>query len=253
MEIAPRGSPRDVGEKSIPSGSDPLRTLIPEEEGSKKEKARPARAMPPFIAPQLCISVERPPSGDNWVHEIKFDGYRVQMRVENGDVTLKTRKGLDWTIKFGAIAKAARALPDCIIDGEIVALDHRGSPDFAGLQAALSRGKIDLIFFAFDLLFLREEDLRLQSLVDRKQTLKKLIEKVYGKDPTEIRYVEHFESGGDAVLKSACRMWHEGVVSKQAAARYASGRTDSWAKAKCRAGHEVVIAGGTAMAASSGR
>ena len=112
--------------------------------------------MPPFIAPQLCSSVERPPSGSDWIHEIKFDGYRIQMRVESGNVSLKTRKGLDWTAKFGAIAKAAVALPDCIVDGEIVALDHRGSPDFAGLQAALSDGKSDdLIFFAFDLLFLK--------------------------------------------------------------------------------------------------
>jgi bifunctional non-homologous end joining protein LigD len=188
--------------------------------------------------------VERPPSGGNWIHEIKFDGYRVQMRIENGDVTLKTRKGLDWTTKFGAIAKAGRMLPDCIVDGEIVALDHRGSPDFASLQAALSEGKTDdLIFFAFDLLFLRGQDLRQQSLVDRKQALKGLIEKANGKDLTEIRYVEHFESGGEAVLKSACRMSLEGIVSKQASAHYASGRTDSWTKAKCRAGHEVVIGG----------
>jgi bifunctional non-homologous end joining protein LigD len=216
----------------------------PKKKAAKKTKAAPNGDTPPFIAPQLCVLVERPPSGDNWIHEIKFDGYRVQMRIENGDVTLKTRKGLDWTPKFGAIAKAARALPDGIVDGEIVALDHRGSPDFAGLQAALSDGKTDdLIFFAFDLLFLRGQDLRQQSLVDRKQALKGLIEKAYGKDLTEIRYVEHFESGGEAVLKSACRMSLEGIVSKQASARYASGRTDSWTKAKCRAGHEVVIGG----------
>jgi bifunctional non-homologous end joining protein LigD len=216
----------------------------PKKKAAKKTKAAPNGDTPPFIAPQLCLLVERPPSGDNWIHEIKFDGYRVQMRIENGDVTLKTRKGLDWTPKFGAIAKAARALPDGIVDGEIVALDHRGSPDFAGLQAALSDGKTDdLIFFAFDLLFLRGQDLRQQSLVDRKQALKGLIEKAYGKDLTEIRYVEHFESGGEAVLKSACRMSLEGIVSKQASARYASGRTDSWTKAKCRAGHEVVIGG----------
>ena len=151
--------------------------------------------------------MQRPPAGDDWIHEIKFDGYRIQMRVEDGDVTLKTRKGLDWTLKFSAIAKAARKLPDCIVDGEIVALDHRGSPDFAGLQAALSDGKTaDLIFFAFDLMFLSDHDLRRGSLVDRKLALKELIDKAYGKDQAEIRYVEHFETGGDAVLKSACRM-----------------------------------------------
>jgi bifunctional non-homologous end joining protein LigD len=214
---------------------------------SAKKTSRTKRAtdgdMPAFVPPQLCTSVERPPTGGDWVHEIKFDGYRIQMRVENGAVTLKTRKGLDWTAKFGsAIPRAARELPDCLIDGEIVALDHRGSPDFAGLQAALSEGKTDdLIFFAFDLLFLEGKDLRGRFLVDRKSTLKNLVEKTYGKHQTQIRYVEHFESGGDAVLKSACRMSLEGIVSKQADAPYASGRTDSWTKAKCRAGHEVVI------------
>ena len=214
---------------------------------SAKKTSRTKRAtdgdMPAFVPPQLCTSVERPPTGGDWVHEIKFDGYRIQMRVENGAVTLKTRKGLDWTAKFGsAIPRAARELPDCLIDGEIVALDHRGSPDFAGLQAALSEDKTDdLIFFAFDLLFLEGKDLRGRFLVDRKSTLKNLVEKTYGKHQTQIRYVEHFESGGDAVLKSACRMSLEGIVSKQADAPYASGRTDSWTKAKCRAGHEVVI------------
>jgi bifunctional non-homologous end joining protein LigD len=214
---------------------------------SAKRTSRKKRAsdgdMPAFVPPQLCTSVERPPAGGGWVHEIKFDGYRIQMRVENGAVTLKTRKGLDWTAKFGsAIPRAARELPDCLIDGEIVALDHRGSPDFAGLQAALSDGKTDdLIFFAFDLLFLEGKDLRGTSLVDRKRTLENLVEEIYDKRQTEIRYVEHFESGGDAVLKSACRMSLEGIVSKQADAPYASGRSDSWTKAKCRAGHEVVI------------
>jgi bifunctional non-homologous end joining protein LigD len=212
---------------------------------AKKERNSADRGMPPFIAPQLCTSVERPSAGGVWVHEIKFDGYRIQMRVEDGDVTLKTRKGLDWTAKFGAvIPKAATKLPDCLIDGEIVALDHRGSPDFAGLQAALSEGMTgDLIFFAFDLLFLEGEDLRTQGLSNRKHALKRLLEDTYGKDQGEIRYVEHFESGGDAVLKSACRMSLEGIVSKQAGARYISGRSDSWTKAKCRAGHEVVIGG----------
>jgi bifunctional non-homologous end joining protein LigD len=214
---------------------------------SAKKTSRKKRAsdgdMPAFVPPQLCTSVERPPAGGGWVHEIKFDGYRIQMCVEDGAVTLKTRKGLDWTAKFGsAIPRAARELPDCLIDGEIVALDHRGSPDFAGLQAALSDGKTDdLIFFAFDLLFLEGKDLRGRSLVDRKRTLENLVEEIYGKRRTEIRYVEHFESGGDAVLKSACRMSLEGIVSKQADAPYASGRSDSWTKAKCRAGHEVVI------------
>lgn len=212
---------------------------------AKKKRLSSDAHMPPFVAPQLCTSVERPPAGGGWVHEIKFDGYRIQMRVENGTVALRTRKGLDWTAKFGgAISSAAEALPNCIIDGEIVALDHRGSPDFAGLQAALSEGKTaDLIFFAFDLLFHDGKDLRREGLSDRKSALERMIEKAYGKDQTAIRYVEHFESGGDAVLKSACRMSLEGIVSKRADAPYVSSRSDSWTKAKCRGGHEVVIGG----------
>jgi bifunctional non-homologous end joining protein LigD len=211
---------------------------------AKRGKKPSSGRLPAFIAPQLCTLVDRPPSGNAWVHEIKLDGYRVQMRFAGGEVTLKTRKGLDWTRKFPAIARAAAHLPDCLIDGEIVALDHRGSPDFAGLQAALSAEKTDdLIFYAFDLMFERDMDLRRKALGDRKQALQKLLGKTFGKKEREIRYVEHFESGGDAVLKSACRMSLEGIVSKELDAPYISGRTAHWTKAKCRAGHEVVIGG----------
>jgi bifunctional non-homologous end joining protein LigD len=226
--IASRRGARIVGKKAVQPHSGPNRAFR-QKEGCQERKG--VVRMPLFIAPQLCASVERPPSGNDWIHEIAFDGYRIQMRVEDGNVTLKTRNGLDWTPKFGAIATAAGALPDCIVDGEIVALDHQGSPDLAGLQASLSDGKTDeLIFFAFDVLFLGGQDLRQQSLMDRKQALKGLIEKSFGKDQAEVRYVEHFESGGEAVLKSASRMSLEGIVSKRAAARYASGRTSAWTK-----------------------
>jgi bifunctional non-homologous end joining protein LigD len=210
----------------------------------RRKKTASRSSLPTFIAPQLCTSVDRPPSGSAWVHEIKFDGYRVQMRAANGKATLKTRKGLDWTAKFPAIAQAAASLPDCLIDGEIVALDHRGSPDFAGLQAAISEEKTDdLIFYAFDLMFERELDLRRKGLAERKNALQKLLIKTFGQKEREVRYVEHYESGGDAVLKSACRMSLEGIVSKEVDAPYISGRTAHWTKAKCRAGHEVVIGG----------
>ncbi|KXG87464.1 DNA ligase D [Agrobacterium bohemicum] len=214
----------------------------------KKKAARPKAAkstnaetaMPNFIAPQLCESLTRPPVGKGWIHEIKFDGYRVQMRVTGGEVTLKTRKGLDWTSKWPAIAEAASALPDCIIDGEICALDERGAPDFAALQAALSEGTTDdLVYFAFDLLFAGDEDLRELPLTERKSRLETLMSDT-GED-ARLRFVEHFETGGDAVLKSACRLSLEGIVSKEADAPYVSGRTKTWAKSKCRAGHEVVI------------
>lgn len=199
-------------------------------------------ALPDFVPPQLCRSVERPADGGGWVHEIKFDGYRIQMRIESGHVTLKTRKGLDWTATFGAIAEAARSLPDAIIDGEIVALDVHGSPDFAALQAAISEGKTDdLVFFAFDILFEAGSDLRERPLLARKEQLKSIFEE--HADGVVLRYVEHFETGGDAVLRSACKLSLEGIVSKAVDAPYVSGRSASWTKAKCRAGQEVVVGG----------
>ncbi|WP_445217424.1 DNA ligase D [Bradyrhizobium sp. Pa8] len=205
--------------------------------------AKRVSEMPDFVAPQLCTPVERPPAADGWCHEIKFDGYRVQLRVEDGEATLKTRKGLDWTDKFAAIAKEAGELPDVMIDGEIVALDHNGAPNFSSLQAALSDGKTeDLIFFAFDLLFAEGLDCRRLPLGERKSRLRQILD-AGRKKSSQIRYVEHFESSGDAVLQSACKLELEGVVSKKLDAPYRSGRTESWTKAKCRAGHEVVIGG----------
>ena len=167
----------------------------------------------------------------------------MQLRVEDGEATLKTRKGLDWTEKFASIAREGSALPDVMIDGEIAALDHNGAPDFSTLQAALSDGKTgDLIFYAFDLLFADGEDLRPLPLVERKGRLKELLDARKGKDK-QIRYVEHFESGGDAVLQSACKLSLEGIVSKKLDLPYRSGRSEAWTKAKCRAGHEVVLGG----------
>ena len=210
------------------------------DQDEEPEPATQVKSLPKFVAPQLCRLVEQPPAGAGWVHEVKFDGYRMQLRVEDGEARLLTRKGLDWTEKFAAIAKAAADLPDSIIDGEVCALDHNGAPDFAALQAALSDGKTGaLIFFAFDLLFAAGEDLRRLPLSSRKARLQKLL----GKHGALIRYVDHFTSGGDAVLLSACRMNLEGIVSKKLDAPYTSGRGDTWTKAKCRAGHEVVIGG----------
>ncbi len=172
--------------------------------------------MPDFVAPQLCTSVERPPSGAGWVHEIKFDGYRMQLRVEDGKATLKTRKGLDWTDKFPAIAKEAqRAAGRASSTARSSRSTHNGAPDFAALQAALSDGKTDeLIFFAFDLLFADGEDLRTLPLRERKARLKALLAE-RSKPASLIRYVEHFETGGDAVLQSACQLSLEGIVSKK--------------------------------------
>ena len=227
---------------------DSNRGLAAEERGRQTATTRKMRPpvkgetsdMPDFIEPQLCQTLARPPADAGWIHEIKFDGYRIQMRIESGNVTLKTRKGLDWTDRFPAIAKAATGLPDAIIDGEICALDETGSPDFAALQAALSEEKTDaLVYFAFDLLFAGNADRRDRALTERKERLERLLSDA-GKD-VRLRFVEHFETGGDAVLRSACRLSLEGIVSKKADAPYRSGRSNTWAKSKCRGGHEVVI------------
>lgn len=194
--------------------------------------------MPDFIAPQLCTVLDRPPGGAGWLHEIKFDGYRMQARIQGGACVLRTRNGLDWTKRFTPIAKACAKLPDAMLDGEIVALDGHGAPDFAALQAALADGKPDaLVFFVFDLLFAGGEDLRAKPLAERKQRLAAVLHDA----PPAVRYVDHFDTGGDAVLKSACRLSLEGIVSKREDAPYASGRTRSWTKAKCRGGQEMVV------------
>jgi len=199
--------------------------------------------MPSFIPPQLCKRVDRPPSGRDWVHEIKLDGYRMQLRIENGAAVMRTRKGLDWTGKFAAVADAGRGLADGIIDGEVVALDHNGAPSFASLQAALSEGRsADLTYFAFDLLFADGEDLRKLPLAERKERLKAMLSRK-GSHTQHIKYVEHLSEPGDAVLKSACNLNLEGIISKRPSAPYTSGRTESWHKAKCRGGQEVVIGG----------
>ncbi|MFZ3006997.1 MAG: DNA ligase D [Phenylobacterium sp.] len=205
-----------------------------------KARSQAAVTLPAFVEPQLCKLLEKPPQGAGWAHEIKFDGYRMQLRTAGGKATLKTRKGLDWSAKFKAIVQAG--FPDSIIDGEVVALDHTGAPDFAALQAAISEGKTDdLIFFAFDLLFVEGEDLRALPLSARKDRLKVMLAKA----PANIRYVDHFITAGDAVLQSACRMDLEGIISKRIDAPYRSGRSETWAKSKCRQGHEVVIGGWT--------
>jgi len=199
--------------------------------------------IPRFVPPQLCEIVDRPPSGPGWGHEIKFDGYRLQLRIENGEATLRTRRGLDWSKKFDAIITQANSLPDGIIDGEIVALDAHGAPDFAALQAAVSEQQTtELTFYAFDLLFEGDDDLREEPLSQRKSRLLKLLKKHKG---PRIRYVEHLDTGGEAILKSACKMSLEGIVSKKLDSPYRSGRTDHWVKSKCRGGQEVVIGGWT--------
>jgi bifunctional non-homologous end joining protein LigD len=228
--------------RSRGDGDAPAGLVQPSQRKAAPAKATAAQSLPGFIEPQLATATDKPPTGSDWVHEIKFDGYRMQLRVEAGRATLKTRKGLDWSDRFPEITAAGAKLTDGLIDGEVVALDSTGAPDFAALQAAITDGKTrDLVFFAFDQLFSGQEDLRRLPLSERKVRLKDSLDGA----PQNLRYVDHFGVAGEAVLQSACRMSLEGIVSKRIDAPYDSGRTQTWLKSKCRAGHEVVLGGYT--------
>jgi bifunctional non-homologous end joining protein LigD len=202
---------------------------------------------PNFVEPQLAKLVDRPPEGSGWAHEVKLDGYRAQLSASHGASRIRTRTGLDWTDRFAAIAEDAEVLPDCLIDGEVVALDERGLPSFGALQTALSANRSeDLVFFAFDLLFEGREDLRPLPLAERKSRLERLL-KARGISH-RLHFVAHLVTSAQAVYTSACKMGLEGIVSKQLEAPYRSGRSGSWLKTKCRAAQEVVIGGWTTEA-----
>jgi bifunctional non-homologous end joining protein LigD len=210
-------------------------------------QATRVKKVPSFVEPQLAKLVDQPPDGPLWGHEVKLDGYRAQLQVARHGAVIRTRAGLDWTTRFAAVAKDAEALPDCVIDGEIVALDQKGLPSFAELQAALSEEKSeDLVLFAFDLLFEGLEDLRPQPLAYRKSRLEKLLS-ARGVS-SRLHYVAHLVSRAADVYASACKMGLEGIVSKQLEAPYRSGRSGSWTKTKCRDGQEVVLGGWTTEA-----
>lgn len=198
--------------------------------------------MPPFVEPALCELVDWPAAGPDWIHEVKFDGYRMQLRVGKGRSILRSRKGLDWTHRFHEIADAGEPLPECIIDGELLPSTRMANQVLRLCKRRSDKKTDKLIFFVFDLLFAGGEDLRALSMLDRKSRLQAIIAE-YLPDHPLIRYVEHFDDGGDALLKSACQMSLEGIVSTRVDAPYRSGRVGTWTKSKCRAGHEVVLGG----------
>lgn len=208
-----------------------------------KSQVATARKPPAFLPIQFARTVDHPPSGAGWVHEIKFDGYRIQIAIGGGQAVLRTRNGLDWTEKFPVLAAQAATWPDAVIDGELCALNAEAAPDFSALQAAIADGRTDaLTYFAFDLLREGAEDLRLLPLSHRKARLQAYCDRVGAAGPC-LRYVDHFAVSGEAVLLSACRMDLEGVISKKLDAAYRAGRTSTWLKSKCRGRDEVVIGG----------
>lgn len=208
-----------------------------------KLKGGKKAALPGFVAPALATLSAKPPAGKRWIHEIKFDGYRLQARIDAGRVKLLTRSGLDWTGKFGKqLVAAFKELPvgTALIDGELVVENANGVADFSALQAALSEGRTDeFVFYAFDLLHLDGYDLRSVPLVARKEALRRLLQD----EARMLRYSAHFEEKGDVVLRHACRFSLEGMISKQRDGLYRSGRGKDWLKVKCTARQEFVVAG----------
>ncbi|MBA2918948.1 DNA ligase D [Sphingomonas sp. MAH-20] len=214
-------------------------------------KARGGPELPAFTPPQLATLVDTVPTGSNWLHEAKYDGYRVLLAVGRGPSTgseakLFTRTGLDWTDKFAVIAEAAQSLDvgAALIDGEVVALDQAGKPSFSALQDALSRGSRDLTMFAFDLLSLDGEELKRLPNLERKELLRTII-------PAEgpILFAEHVIGEGEKLFQAMCREGFEGIVSKRADAPYLGKRTQNWLKIKCIQRQEFVIVGWTASEA----
>jgi len=185
--------------------------------------------MPGFIKPQLATLKPKAPKGEQWLHEIKFDGYRIQIHINSGRKKVFTRNGLDWTKRFSAIAGALDIRGQAIIDGEVV-VTHEGRTNFSELQAELAAGRQDrLVYYAFDLLW-RDGDLRGLPQIERKQALLDLL----GENDVElpVLYSKHLTGDGQQMFEHAVKLNWEGIVSKRADAPYRSERTEAWLKIK---------------------
>ena len=217
------------------------------------KKARSVRSSPapfPAFQPlQLATLVDAVPTGNGWMHEIKFDGYRALVAASGGKVRVYTRSGLDWTDKFGPLARqiAALDLPVCLIDGEIVAYDDEGNPDFSALQSVLRRGhgeqgeKDRLAFHAFDLLQLDGQDLKPLPAIARKERLEALLA---GSQPP-VHVADHVIGAGEKLFSAMCAAGQEGIIAKRVDAPYRGDRTRNWVKVKCAHRQEFVIIGWT--------
>jgi bifunctional non-homologous end joining protein LigD len=194
---------------------------------------------PGFIEPALATAIGRVPNGERWIHEIKFDGYRVQIHLANEAVKIFTRRGHDWTNRFKKIAADAWhiAAGSAIVDGEVVVPAENGTTDFSVLQNELKGKSNKIVMVAFDLLYLNGYDLRKLPLIERKTHLKKII------DGTDLQFSESFEVDGPDMFAHACKVGLEGVVSKVRDSRYASGRGNDWVKKTCAQRETLTIAG----------
>ncbi|HEY4071114.1 MAG TPA: non-homologous end-joining DNA ligase, partial [Sphingomicrobium sp.] len=224
----------------IAAGEDVWRSNRGGQKGGRGRK-KASKAPPPFQEPQLATLVDDVPPGDSWIHEIKYDGYRLLLAVGDGVATAWTRNGKDWSDKFQALVKAAAKLPaGCLIDGEAVAIDEKGKPSFQLLQSTLKdqRGA-NLVFYAFDLLVDRGEDIKKLPNIVRKDRLASLLAGTSG----PILYGDHIVGRGEEMFKEVCKLGGEGIVSKKASATYQGTRTRNWLKVKCIQRQEFVIVG----------
>ena len=198
-------------------------------------------SLPKFRKPQLATLVDQVPAGNEWLHEIKYDGYRCLLAVTADKARIYTRSGKDWTDKFRGIAEAATNLisGSALIDGEIVALDGKGNPDFSNLQKALKEGTGKLTLFAFDLLERNGEDLTALTNVERKERLNAVL----ADGNSSILFADHLIGAGEKLLDAMCKAGQEGIISKRADAPYRGRRSKSWLKIKCTRRQEFVVIG----------
>ena len=229
-----------------PDDQPDVRRPAPKKAAAKKLAGK----MPPFRKPQLATLVDHVPSGANWIHEVKYDGYRTLIAVGGGKAKAYTRTGLDWSDKFASVVEAAAALDaSALIDGEVVALDQHGNPSFQALQASLKEGSANLAYFAFDLLTLDGEDLTGLPTFERKDRLKELLAGA----PSALHFSDHVTGNGEKLFDSLCKSGLEGIVSKRADAPYRVGlRTQTWLKVKCLHRQELIILGWTPSDKSRG-
>ena len=212
---------------------------------SKKRRIKPCPS-PAFESPQLATLADEVPDGEDWIHETKYDGYRLLVALGQGAAQVYTRTGLDWSAKFPALVNSAAKLsPDsALLDGEFVVLDDKGRPSFSALQAALKKGAPNGIYFAFDLLSLNGTDLKPKSNLERKEKLRSLLG-----DEGVIRYADHITGHGEKLLAAMCDNEMEGILSKRADAPYRGRRTQNWLKVKCKRREEFVVIGWTSSSA----
>jgi len=211
---------------------------------AKSPASREPPGLPQRIRPQLTELTDAAPEGDRWLHEIKYDGYRIQARLECGAVRLLTRTGLDWTPKYPAIAAAVSSLGarQAYLDGELCGVGPDGITSFSMIQLASDRGNAaGLVFFLFDLLHLDGDDVAARPLIERKARLAALLSGV----PPPLRYSDHQAGHGPAFFEKACAMALEGIVSKRADAAYAPRNRGLWLKVKCLNREEFVVIGWT--------